>query len=107
MQQIIKDLQWLKLDFDVGPGKEGQFGSLIQSERSAIYQEHAYKLLETGHAYRCFCDAKVLEGIRETSVKGRRQTLYDRRCMHLTESDIDNNLRSKIPYTIRFKVTNC
>ena len=43
LDQILKDLQWLGLDWDEGP--------YFQSKRSSLYQEYAQKLLKGGEAY--------------------------------------------------------
>ena len=47
-QDILNSLRWLGLDWDEGPGKEGNCGPYRQSERSAIYAEHIDKLLDNG-----------------------------------------------------------
>ena len=44
-----------------------------QSERAAIYREHAETLLASGAAYRCFCTAERLEAVRHEQ---RRQGLF-------------------------------
>src|SRR5437868_4289602 len=38
-QQILKDLSWLGLTFDEGPGKGGPHEPYFQSQRTALYQE--------------------------------------------------------------------
>ena len=34
---------------------QSDFGPYVQSQRLPLYQRHATQLLESGHAYRCFC----------------------------------------------------
>ena len=41
---------------DEGPDKPGCCGPYIQSERRELYGEYARKLVESGHAYYCFCE---------------------------------------------------
>jgi len=48
-------MRWLGMDWDEGPGKGGNYGPYVQSERLQLYQEAAKKLVETGHAYYCYC----------------------------------------------------
>lgn len=55
MEDIKESLSWLGLMWDEGPGVGGDVGPYIQSERLDIYKEHADRLVETGHAYYCFC----------------------------------------------------
>jgi len=56
---VIRDLQWLGLEWDEGPDQGGEFGPYRQSERTHIYKEYADKLLASGHVYRCFCTDEV------------------------------------------------
>jgi len=51
-QQILRAMDWLGLDWDEGPGKGGDFGPYIQSERLDIYREYTQRLLEEGLAYK-------------------------------------------------------
>lgn len=67
--RLMADLQWLGLDWDEGPepdgGERGDRGPYRQSERGAIYQRYARRLLDAGVAYRCFCDPGELDAQRE------------------------------------------
>ena len=54
-QGIYEDLRWLGLDWDEGPDRGGPYGPYRQSERFAIYRDYALRLIEGGHAFRCFC----------------------------------------------------
>ena len=56
-RMIFDALRWLGLDWDEGPDVGGPHGPYRQSERSAIYQEHAARLVAKGAAYPCFCTA--------------------------------------------------
>lgn len=50
--ELIEDtLKWLGLSWDEGPEIGGNHGPYFQSERKAIYQEWAKKLIEKGRAY--------------------------------------------------------
>ena len=51
VQVIFDSLQWLGLDWDEGPGKEGAVGPYFQSQREAIYQRYADRLLAENKAY--------------------------------------------------------
>ena len=42
---------------DEGPdGIGGDYGPYVQSERMENYKKYAEQLVESGHAYRCFCN---------------------------------------------------
>ena len=61
---MLADLNWLGLDYDEGPEKGGEFGPYRQSERGAIYQTLARRLMKSGHVYKCFCTDEELEQMR-------------------------------------------
>lgn len=65
MEDIKESLSWLGLMWDEGPGVGGDVGPYIQSERLDIYKEHADRLVETGHAYYCFCTPDRLDELRK------------------------------------------
>jgi glutamyl-tRNA synthetase len=52
---LLDDLRWLGLDWDEGPGVGGPYGPYRQSDREALYREHAQRLLAEGKAYPCDC----------------------------------------------------
>src|SRR5258705_6527276 len=54
-RMIFDALRWVGLAWDEGPDVGGPYAPYRQSERAAIYRDHANILLETGKAYRCFC----------------------------------------------------
>ncbi|KAJ2879642.1 Glutamate--tRNA ligase mitochondrial, partial [Coemansia asiatica] len=99
---LVKTLEWAGLSFDEGPGKPGDAGSYFQSQRGDLYRKHAYQLLDKGAAYRCFCDSHRLETIRAEAIAQGRPPMYDRRCLHLSQRQIDEKLRVGEPHTIRF-----
>jgi glutamyl-tRNA synthetase len=82
-------MQWLGLDWDEGP--------FFQSERLAIYREHAGKLLSAGKAYRCYCTPEELEEKRKRALRERRKPKYDGKCRDLLPPYPDG------PYAVRFR----
>jgi glutamyl-tRNA synthetase len=85
---IFDALRWVGLDWDEGPDVGGPFGPYRQSERSAIYAEHAAILLERGKAYRCFCTAERLAEVRAQQLAEKRSVLgYDRHCRRLDPAE--------------------
>ncbi|MBO4726782.1 MAG: glutamate--tRNA ligase, partial [Clostridia bacterium] len=48
----------------------------VQSERAAIYQQYAKKLVDEGKAYYCFCTEDDLNQMRETQIKNGEPTGY-------------------------------
>ena len=101
---ILAALKWLQLDWDEGPDKGGPHAPYRQSERSAIYQQHAQTLLDHGHAFRCFCTAERLEEVRKQQMADKHQPGYDGHCMQLGQADVASKLASGLPFVIRMKV---
>jgi glutamyl-tRNA synthetase len=101
--EIIDSLRWLNLMPDEGPGIGGNYGPYVQTERRAIYQEHAYRLLEQGDAYRCFCTSERLAEMRKEQQERKEPTGYDRRCLYLSPDEIRKNLDEGLPFVIRMK----
>ena len=53
---IYRTLRDAGLTWDEGPDVGGPVGPFIQTERRALYMPYALRLVERGHAYRCFCE---------------------------------------------------
>ncbi|KAH8830293.1 glutamyl-tRNA synthetase [Flagelloscypha sp. PMI_526] len=106
VQGIQDGLRWAGLDYDYGPGREGNMGPFYQSERLDLYRHHSQKLLETGYAYRCFCSPNTLAEIREGFAKAGKQSSYDKRCLHLTDEEVARRVRAGEKFTIRLNDSN-
>ncbi len=81
--QIFHDLRWLGLDWDEGPDVGGPLGPYRQSQRLAVYREHAERLLGEGKAYLCFCTAEELEQERKRALAEHRSPRYSGKCRAL------------------------
>lgn len=84
--------------------EKGEHGPYTQSHRLEIYQEHIKQLLESGHAYYCFCSRERLDNLRETQRAEGHTAKYDGHCRTLTKEEIDANLKNNVPYVIRLKL---
>lgn len=104
LDEIYDSLRWLGLNWDEGPEAGGEHGPYVQSQRIEKYRSYADKLLETGHAYRCFCTPERLAQLRTEQEKTKQVVGYDRCCRNLSEEQIKENLAAGTPYVIRFKV---
>ena len=98
----IKDtLTACGLLWDEGPDVGGPDGPYIQSERLSLYQQHAHQLVDSGHAYRCYCDEARLDALRETAQANKQTFLYDQHCLSLSSETVAQHEREKTPYVIR------
>lgn len=106
-QNIFSALRWLGLNWDEGPDNGGPYGPYRQSERLAIYREYIQKLLDTGHAYRCFCTSKELDEMRKKQQAEKRDPGYfgrDSQCRRLSPEEIKERLDRKMPHVVRMAV---
>jgi glutamyl-tRNA synthetase len=86
---ILDGMNWLKLDWNKGP--------YFQTHRFDRYKEVITQLVETGHAYRCYCTAEEVEAMREEArSKGEREKYNG---MWRDRTDYPENK----PFVIRFK----
>ena len=58
---IMRDLDWLGLDWDEGPDVGGPFAPYVQSERQDRYREVIKTLAALGHTYPCYCTRRELK----------------------------------------------
>jgi glutamyl-tRNA synthetase len=101
---VLDDLRWLGLGWDEGPEIGGNYGPYRQSERLALYREHAGRLRASGHAYRCFCTDAELESRRAAAAAAGRPPQYDGRCRALTPATSDARAAAGEPFSVRFTV---
>lgn len=95
-EAIFTALKWFGLEPD-----RGQI--FRQSERLAIYQEQAEKLIKSGHAYYCFCSSERLTKVREEQIKQKQPPMYDRHCLQF--DPITAAAKAKTDsYVIRLKI---
>jgi len=96
VQGILQGMRWLGLDWDEGP--------YYQSRRLDRYQSLARSLIQSGHAYRCFCTPEEL-----ARRKGARQGtggawLYDRHCLFVPSGESESRAHAGTPFAVRFRV---
>lgn len=103
-EEILEGLRWLGLDWDEGPEAGGGFGPYYQSQRLSVYQDHAMRLLDEGHAYPCYCSPQRLQEMRGRQQRGRKPPAYDRSCRDLSDAERKSYEDQGIKPVLRFKV---
>ncbi len=93
---IVKALDKAGIHYDEGPDVGGDYGPYVQSQRKEIYNEYAKKLLESGDAYYCFCTKERLEELHKSGA-----TKYDKHCLKMSKSEIEDRIAKGEPYVIR------
>ena len=88
---ILDGLDWLGLDFDGD--------AVYQSQRADRHAEVAMKLLEAGHAYKCFASPEELAEMREQQKAAKQPMRYDGRWRDRDPSEAAEGA----PFTVRIK----
>ena len=86
LNDLLRDLKWLGLDWDEGP--------YFQSSRLEIYGKEAQNLIEKGCAYHCFCTEERLQTLEHG---------YDRYCRDLPADEAKKRIDAGEKFVIRFK----
>ena len=102
--QLIADLKWLGLDWDEGPDVGGAYGPYRQSDRLAIYREHAERLLSEHKAYLCFCSEEELQRERERANAEHRQPIYSGKCRGIDSAEAQRRRASGEACAIRLRI---
>ena len=101
VQAIYNGLKLAGIEYDEGPDKDGGYGPYVQSQRLAIYKEYAGKLIESGHAYYCFCQKEDKPALEAT---GERVQGYRDPCRNLTAEEIEAKFAEGIQPVIRQRI---
>lgn len=101
---ILRGLEWLGLDWDEGPGREGEYGPYIQSARGVLYHTDADRLLREGKAYCCFCTTERLEALKTEQKEKKLPIKYDGRCRAIDPAEAEERLAAGQPHVVRFRM---
>jgi glutamyl-tRNA synthetase len=101
---IYNTLKETGLIWDEGPDIGGPVGPYVQSERMGMFKEYAEKLVESGHAYYCFCDKDRLEEVRVLQKASGMAPKYDGHCRNLSKEEAAEKIAAGVPYVIRQKM---
>ena len=99
IQNIITDYG---LDWDEGPGKGGEYGPYIQSERISLYKQMAEQLVSEDKAYYCTCSRERLTEVREAQRAAKIPPKYDKYCRD-RQTEVKKEIESGSEHVIRLK----
>lgn len=77
VQAILEGMEWLGLDYDEGP--------IFQTHRFDRYAEVIQELMDSGHAYHCYCSREELDAMREQQWANKEKPRYNGCCRDRTE----------------------
>ncbi|MCA9540392.1 MAG: glutamate--tRNA ligase [Myxococcales bacterium] len=103
-EKILEALRWVGLTWDEGPDVGGPHGPYRQSERGAIYSEHAQSLLDRGHAFRCFCTPERMAEVRKAQMAAGGTPRYDGHCLSLAPEEAQKRAAAGEAHVVRMKV---
>ncbi len=98
---IYETLRDCGIHWDEGPDVGGPVAPYIQSQRKDSYLPFARQLIESGHAYYCFCAKEDLADRRRQAEARGETWKYDKHCLGLSQEEINANLQAGLPYVIR------
>ncbi|MCK5128724.1 MAG: glutamate--tRNA ligase [Clostridiales bacterium] len=101
---IYSSMKLAGLDWEEGPDVGGDYGPYIQSKRQDSYLPYAKELVESGHAYYCFCMKERLDGMREEMTAKGETFKYDKHCLSLSKEQVQERLDAGEEYVIRQNV---
>ena len=109
---ITDALDWCRIPFDEGPGKNEKFGPYRQSERKELYEEYANTLIKKGKAYYAFDTSDELNAHRKQHEEVGKTFIYNWHnrekgrlvnSLILTEQATKKRIENGDNYVIRFK----
>ncbi len=89
--QIIKSLKWIGINYD---NEE-----YIQSKKIEDHIKVAIELLNSGHAYKCYCSSEEIEEQKKRARQKKIPYIYDRKWRDKKENDAPKDIKP----VIRFK----
>ncbi|MDR2963564.1 MAG: glutamate--tRNA ligase [Bacteroidales bacterium] len=110
---IVESLAWCGLTVDEGIGAktEGNYGPYRQSDRKEMYQEYAYRLVESGNAYYAFDTAEELAALRAQGEETKQPFVYNylsrkklQNSLTLSAEEVARKLEANEAFVIRFKM---
>ena len=103
-QDLLQMLQWAGVNCDEGPNIGGEYGPYRQSERLALYQNHLQILMDSGHAYPCFCKQERLDNLKQQQKAQGLNPKYDGHCRELKATEVQQRQAGGEAYVIRMRI---
>uniref|UniRef100_A0A3Q1G3R5 Nondiscriminating glutamyl-tRNA synthetase EARS2, mitochondrial n=1 Tax=Acanthochromis polyacanthus TaxID=80966 RepID=A0A3Q1G3R5_9TELE len=97
-------LEWAGIPPDESPRQGGTVGPYLQSQRLDLYSQTAQQLVQSGHAYYCFCTSQRLELLKKEALRTGQTPRYDNRCRHLRPDQVQDKLAQGASHVIRFRL---
>lgn len=96
IEPILESMKWLGMDWDEEP--------FFQSRRMERYPPYVERLLQSGHAYRCFASPDELETLRKQAMADKRALGYNLKDRHYTKEEVAARLETGEPFSVRLRI---
>ena len=96
--QIINSLEWMGIKHD---GEE-----YIQSKKIDEHVKIAKKLLETGHAYRCYCSTEEIEEQKKRAKQKKIPYVYNRKWRDIAEDQAPKDIKPVLRFKSKIEGTS-
>ncbi|HOF04475.1 MAG TPA: glutamate--tRNA ligase [Syntrophales bacterium] len=103
-ENLLRDLAWLGIDWDEGPGRGGACGPYRQSERMPVYERCLERLIAGGFVYPCYCTDEELEAERLRLLSRKLAPRYLGKCRQLDDAERRRMAAAGRPAAWRFRV---
>ncbi len=111
-KKLVDVLNRLGIKHDEGPQFDaegvlyqlGDYGPYVQSKNVETYTEAADKLIESGHAYHCFCSKERLDKVRAALQESGETPRYDGFCRNISREEAEKRIEKGEPYVIRLRL---
>lgn len=100
-RMVMEDIKALDLEADESTDKGGSCGPYRQSERIEIYQTIAFKLLEEGKAYRCFCTQEEMDAKAQAAKAAGKPPHYDGTCTNIPKEESQKRADAGESFSVR------
>lgn len=102
LEEMMRALRWMGMQWDEGPEVGGPFGPYFQSQRLDFYHKYVRQLIDSGRAYYCYCTKERLEEMRKVQEAAKLPPGYDRRCRDIDEQSRNQCAQENPKPVIRF-----
>lgn len=102
-KMVMDDIRALDLEAEEDTEKGGPYAPYRQSERMHIFKAYALKLLDSQHAYRCFCSEELLDQKAHAAKAAGKPPHYDGTCTNIPRGESDKRAAAGEPFAVRMK----
>ncbi|MRH78764.1 glutamate--tRNA ligase [Spiribacter sp. C176] len=101
---VMEDLRWLGVHWGEGPDCGQPPVNWQQSARAEIHADYFDRLLDSGHAYPCFCTVERLDKLRRQQQAAGKPPRYDGHCAEIDPTEARARMQAGEAASLRLRV---